>query len=230
MLPGWKNLVPLYFLILASGAVAQDILPDTITQRVAACFACHGKEGRAASDGFYPRIAGKPAGYLFNQLINFREGRRTYPLMMYMVDHQSDAYLREIADYFSDQHPPYPAPQVVRVSEAVLERGKTLVMAGDSAKAIPACIACHGNAMTGTLPAIPGLLGLPQDYLNAQLGAWKSGSRHAAPPDCMAQIANRLTDADVSAAVAWLSAQAAPQQGAAPISGKLPLPCGSMPQ
>jgi len=94
MLPGWKNLVPLYFLILASGAVAQDILPDTITQRVAACFACHGKEGRAASDGFYPRIAGKPAGYLFNQLINFREGRRTYPLMMYMVDHQSDAYLR----------------------------------------------------------------------------------------------------------------------------------------
>ena len=29
-----------------------------------ACTGCHGAEGRAASDGYYPRIAGKPAGYL----------------------------------------------------------------------------------------------------------------------------------------------------------------------
>ncbi len=40
--------------------------------------------------------------------------------------------------------------------------------------------------MTGRAPFIPGLLGLPRDYLNAQLGAWRNGQRHASPPDCMA--------------------------------------------
>ena len=37
---------------------------DTIAQRALACTACHGPQGRAAPDGYYPRLAGKPAGYL----------------------------------------------------------------------------------------------------------------------------------------------------------------------
>ena len=45
--------------------------PDTIARRVVACAACHGNEGRATNEGYYPRIAGKPRGYLFNQLLNF---------------------------------------------------------------------------------------------------------------------------------------------------------------
>ena len=49
---------------------------DIMEQRMQACVACHGKEGRATSTGYFPRIAGKPAGYLYNQLVNFREGRR----------------------------------------------------------------------------------------------------------------------------------------------------------
>ncbi len=214
------------------GAYAQVVVLDTIAQRVVACAACHGKQGRGASDGFYPRIAGKPAGYLYNQLINFREGRRSNLLMIYLVDHQSDAYLREIAEYFSDQHPPYPAPQAVGVSDAILERGRLLVMSGDSSKNVPACVACHGQTLTGLAPAIPGLVGLPKDYLNAQLGNWKNGARHAAAPDCMAQIASRLSVADVTAAVAWLAAQTASTPIAATMStsDKLPMSCGSVPQ
>ena len=38
-------------------------------------------------------------------------------------------------------------------------------------------------------PAVPGLLGLPRDYLNGQLGAWQTRQRHATAPDCMATIA-----------------------------------------
>ena len=66
-------------------------VPDTIEQRVAACTTCHGRQGRAARDGYYPRIAGKPAGYLYNQLINFREGRRHYAPMTYLVEHLSES-------------------------------------------------------------------------------------------------------------------------------------------
>ena len=211
--------------------VDQASVPDTIGQRLLACTACHGKQGRAASDGYYPRIAGKPAGYLYNQLVNFRSGRRQYPMMTYMVDHMSDTYLREIADYFSDQHPPYPPPQPFTLSTADFQRGQTLVQHGDVSKKIPACIACHGTAMTGVLPATPGLLGLPRDYLVAQIGAWQTGVRHAAVPDCMSQVAKRLSAADIGAVASWLAAQSVPEgaTAAAPSALKLPLACGSVP-
>jgi cytochrome c553 len=216
---------------LAGSALAQSTVTDTIEQRTVACIACHGKEGRATPDGYYPRIAGKPAGYLYNQLINFREGRRQYPLMIYMVDHLSDGYLREIAGYFSSLHPPYPPPQAPDVAPAVLEKGRVLAHNGDPSRNVPACVACHGQSMTGVEPAIPGLLGLPRDYLNSQLGAWKSGLRRAAQPDCMAQIAGRLSADDISAVSGWLASRPFPENAVPPtVSEKLPMQCGSVPR
>jgi cytochrome c553 len=205
-------------------------IPDTITQRVAACIVCHGKEGRAGSDGYYPRIAGKPAGYLYNQLRNFRDGKRTYPVMTAMLDNMSDAYLREIAQYFADQHPPYTAPQPPQASTAQLERGRMLVHEGDKRAGVPACIACHGARMTGVAPAIPGLIGLPRDYLLGQIGAWKIGTRHAATPDCMAHVVQKLSNEDIGAVTAWLSAQPVPSDPtpAPATSVKLPLECGNL--
>lgn len=201
--------------------------------RLAPCMSCHGKEGRAASDGYYPRIAGKPAGYLYNQLINFRDGRRQqYPLMVYMVQHLSDDYLKEMANFFADQNLPYPPPQAIAVSPAVLERGRELALNGAPSKNIPACIACHGDKLTGVAPAIPGLLGLPRDYINSQFGAWREGTRRAAAPDCMAEISHRLSAEEISAVSAWLAAQPVPAD-AKPVAsqaGKLPMECGSVKQ
>ena len=59
---------------------------DTIAQRAQACTLCHGKEGRAAADGYYPRLAGKPHGYLYKQLLNFRDGRRHYGPMSELIE------------------------------------------------------------------------------------------------------------------------------------------------
>lgn len=222
-------------LALGQTAAPPHTVPDTLTQRLKACTSCHGKDGRAASDGYYPRIAGKPEGYLFNQLKNFRDGKRTYPLMSYMVGNMPDAYLQEIAGYFSAQHPPYSAPQRADATPAVLERGRVLVRQGDALKKIPACVACHGEQMTGVAPFIPGLLGLPRDYIVAQLGAWQTGSRHANAPDCMEQLARQLQPQDVYAVSAWLAAQQMPANAMAIEAKdmpdvKLPLDCGSVPQ
>lgn len=207
-------------------------LNDSMAQRAAACAACHGKEGRATRDGYFPRIAGKPAGYLYNQLINFREGRRQYPLMTYMVAHLSDDYLKEMAEYFSGLHPPYPPPQAPAAPPQVLERGRALVINGDPARKIPACISCHGERLTGVLPSIPSLVGLSRDYLNSQFGAWKTGARRAAIPDCMADISKQLTSDDIGAVSTWLASQPVPDaMTSAPAhSVKLPVPCGSFPQ
>ena len=63
----------------AAPAPTPVLVPDTLAQRIKACTACHAQEER--HDAFFPRIAGKPSGYLYNQLLNFRDGRRRYPMM-----------------------------------------------------------------------------------------------------------------------------------------------------
>ncbi len=204
--------------------------PDTLKQRLIACTACHGQEGRATSEGYFPRIAGKPAGYLYHQLINFREGRRNSPMMSYMVKHLSDDYLKEMADYFSNQHIAYAPVESARISPAILAQGERLVRVGDASRQIPACIACHGNTLMGMSPDIPGLLGLPRHYLSAQLSSWSNGLRRTEPPDCMAKIARQLTGNDIYAVTAWLASQPVPEYRfeASTVTLKLPVPCGSV--
>lgn len=181
-----------------------------MAQRTLACTGCHGAQGRAAPDGYYPRLAGKPAGYLYNQLLNFREGRRHYGLMTQLIAPLSDAYLMEIAQHFSNLDVPYPAPTQARQDAPLLAKGKQLVLTGDAARQVAACVQCHGAAMTGVTPNVPGLLGLPRDYLNAQLGAWKAGKRRAHAPDCMQAVVARLSDDDINAISSYLAAQALP--------------------
>ncbi len=200
-----------------------------MARRMQACVACHGAEGRAAPDGYYPRIAGKPAGYLYNQLLNFRDGRRQYGLMVRMVDPLSDAYLWEIAQYFSRLDLPYLAPTAPPAAAATLAQGRTLALQGDAARGIPACAACHGEKLTGIAPNIPGLLGLPRDYVNSQIGAWKTKQRSAHAPDCMAHISDQLTVDDLMAVSTWLAAQTLPADShpQAAITTPLPMGCGS---
>ncbi|SFI44961.1 Cytochrome c553 [Paraburkholderia megapolitana] len=216
----------------AANAQTQPKAPDTMEARVQACAACHGVHGQGTDNDYFPRLAGKPADYLYNQLVNFREARRRYPPMNYLVTYLSDDYLHDIATYFSQQRPPYPAPATPSVSTSTLARGREIVLNGDASKQIPACAACHGKVLTGMQPAIPGLVGLHADYISAQLGSWRSGTRHAVEPDCMHTIATRLTDDDVNAVAAWLSSQHAPQNPVPAPAGsmKTPLACGSEPQ
>lgn len=205
---------------------------DTMAQRVLACTGCHGEAGRAAADGFHPRIAGKPAGYLFQQLVAFRDGRRPYALMTALLEPLSDAYLREIAAHFAALELPYPPPQPPTLPPAALERGRRLVQDGDATLGVPSCASCHGVALTGVQPATPGLLGLPRDYLNAQLGAWRHGERRALAPDCMAKVAQALPAEDIAAVAQWLAAQPVPRD-AKPVptlATRPPLDCGSFAQ
>lgn len=222
---------------LATPARAQEaadapLRPDTMAARVAACTACHGAQGRAGTDGYYPRLAGKPQEYLYHQLLNFRDDRRQYRPMTHLLSGLPDDYLREMAAYFSEQHVPYPPPVRPDVSAATLEAGRKLALDGDAARGLPACASCHGATLGGVLPAIPGLLGLPRDYIGSQIGGWKNGLRRAAEPDCMADISNKLTPADIGALAAWLSARPVVEPYAPEPAGSLRLSaeCGSQAQ
>jgi cytochrome c553 len=226
-----KPLLALLAACLLAAGPARSAAPfeDSMAQRTLACTACHGAQGRAGPDGYYPRIAGKPAGYLYNQLLNFRDGRRHYGLMTRLLDPLSEPYLLEIAQHFASLDLPYEQPPAPRAPAAVLERGRQLALQGDAASRLPACASCHGPALTGVQPNTPGLLGLSRDYLNSQLGAWRTGQRRAHAPDCMAQVARGLSPEDLNAVASWLASQPLPAQTHA--VDRLPQPpgiaCGS---
>ena len=214
-------LLRLAFLVALTPAALQAAEPkDTLEQRLKACVVCHGEHGEGLTKAeFYPRLAGKPAEYLFNQLVAFRDGRRRNPIMNYLVAYLSDEYLREIGQYYSRLTPPYPAPTPARPQLAA--RGQALATKGDPARKIPACTSCHGAPPYGMLPAVPGLVGLSGHYIASQMGAWRIGQRRAFEPDCMRAIAERLTPEDVGAISAWL--------GSLPAStGGKPLPAGAL--
>ncbi|MBS0431081.1 MAG: c-type cytochrome [Proteobacteria bacterium] len=218
--------------MIADAAHAQGTAPDTMAARVQGCSTCHGKSGEGTPDQYFPRIAGKPAGYLFNQLRNFRDGQRSYPPMNYLLAYLHDDYLDEMAGFFAAQRIPFHAPEPGKLPPAQLQAGEQLVTRGDPARGIPPCEACHGPQLTGIEPGIPGLIGLHSRYISAQLEAWRAGTRRANAPDCMRDIAVRLTEAQITQVAAWLASRPAPAVPvpAAKGSWKTPLVCGSQPQ
>lgn len=234
------RVVLIAFLFFADHAIATGIppvdVPDTMAERVKACTACHGKEDKQGRDAYYPRIAGKPEGYLFNQLRNFRDERRHYRPMALLLEGLPDQYLRDMAAYFASLKQAFPPPEPLKSSPAEVELARRLITQGDPGRKIPACVECHGKDLMGTEPFIPGLLGLPRVYIIAQFGNWQNGgAMRGETPDCMSEIAKQLTTSESSAIAAWLAAQpvsevlsARAASPAAPLHSKLAMRCSSI--
>jgi cytochrome c553 len=241
----FANIAGGLLLLLTSGSMvraqsepvaATGSIPD-MDARVQPCAPCHGAHGEGGANPYFPRLAGKPAGYLFNQLLAFHQGRRHYAPMNYLLEFQRDDYLRALATFFAQQRLQIPVatPSAVTPANpapAVLAHGQDLVEHGALTRSIPPCAGCHGARLTGMEPGIPGLLALNPDYIVAQLGAWRYGTRTASAPDCMQQVAARLTDDDMTAIAAWLSSRPLPEDTSPLPAGasRTLLPCGSEPQ
>ncbi|WP_313913146.1 c-type cytochrome [Tahibacter sp.] len=226
----------LLLLLLSLGSAVQAAAPESadLTDRLAACNACHGARGEGMTGAvYYPHLAGKPAQYLFRQLRAFRDGGRNYPQMGWLVRNMDDAYLQAIAQHFAAMPPRTRAPgePVNSVDAALTQRARQLIEDGDTARRIPACTACHGADLAGLEPAIPGLVGLPEEYVVAQFGGWRTGVRTAQAPDCMAGIARALDPGEIRAIATWLSVQVhdEPQRPAAAGSFLPPLACADLP-
>src|SRR5712671_176913 len=89
--------------ILAAFAVAL-LIPsanaETIQQRAAACFVCHGEGGTSQTDNT-PSLGGQQAPYALIQLFMFREKLRVFEPMNEMAKPLTDDDLRLFSDFIA---------------------------------------------------------------------------------------------------------------------------------
>ncbi len=214
------------------------VYADGMRERLAGCAICHGDQGQGLVERgeYFPHLAGKPAGYLLAQMQAFRDGRRHYPRMVYLMQYMDDAWLGKIAHWYAAQ--PTQTQRVAdpdarldaRLDAASRQRAERLVHEGDPSRGLHACVACHGADLAGVEPAIPALVALPVDYIIAQFGAWLTGVRTAHEPDCMADVARSISPEDIRLVATWLSEQSLqPGRRPAPAgSVSLPVACGQI--
>ena len=178
----------LAFAVLAwHGHVAQA---QTATAPIAApakaevCTACHGPGGRSVQAQF-PVLAGQTSRYMYLQLRDYQEGRRTHELMTPMAANLTRDDMRELSDYFSKQKPapqPFvPDPEKARLGK--LKADETL------------CTMCHLGGFAGQ-NEIPRVAGQHYDYVLKQLSDFKARKR-TNDAGSMTSVANTLNDKDI---------------------------------
>ena len=164
------------------------------------CAACHGADGNSVSPA-NPSLAGQHAEYITLQLMHFKQGIRNNPIMTPMAATLSDADMTALGAYFSQQKPKASSAK----DAALAATGQKVFRGGAAADSLPACVACHLPDGVGMPVRYPRIGGQYADYTYAQLKAFKAGERGMDKEGkdvngrIMAQIASRMSDADMQA-------------------------------
>ena len=109
-----------------------------------ACALCHAFTGGSDSSGAFPRVAGQPALYLARQLRDFASGVRSNAIMSPIARSLSSENIDDVAAYYATAEARF--PPLASADPQLIKRGKELAEAGNRAKGIPSCGACHGAA------------------------------------------------------------------------------------
>ena len=144
----------LFLLVLFPAAHAD---PAAGKSKAEPCAACHGADGNSAS-GQFPVLAGQTARYLYLELKDFKEGRRSEPAMEPSVAKLSREDMLDLADYFAAQKP---KPLAFRPDASRVARGKKKA---DEVL----CTMCHLGGMKGQ-NEIPRVAGQYPEYVVKQL-------------------------------------------------------------
>ena len=173
--------------------------------RAPACSTCHGTHGEGGAEGLFPRLAGLPTAYIETQLRDYREGRRSSPLMSPVIAGLTDADFAAVAKYLNGQRATH-APASVSASSR-LDLGQSLVTVGAWERGVPPCAGCHGTALDGVAPAIPGLAGQWPQYIAAQLRAYQDGGR-SATLSLMTHVARGMSAEEIEGVSAYIASLA----------------------
>jgi cytochrome c553 len=197
--------------LLAWGSAVQAADAATLASQgngkgAVACQSCHGADGAGQAAAGFPRLAGLNAAYLRKQLDDFASGARANAVMKPIASALDKDERRVIADHYAAM--PIPAALARPAPESAANRiGAMLATRGRWSVQVPACDQCHAPGGLGVGEHFPPLAGQPATYVEAQLKAWKRGTRHNDPLALMQHVSAALSDGDIDAVAAWYAAQ-----------------------
>lgn len=165
------------------------------TERLAACEACHGRNGNSTVAGT-PSIAAQPVTFLENQLVFFREGLRNAPVMEQVAKGMKDEDITALARHYSAQ----------KADPGALEPPfRSLIVRGRELGTARHCGQCHLPSYEGRAQ-IPRLAGQREDYLTLSMIGYRDGKRTGADTT-MTEVLAGMSDADIKALAHFLARQ-----------------------
>lgn len=162
------------------------------------CVACHNADGNS-SVSVNPKLAGQHADYLYKQLKNFKAdggkpAERNSAVMAGMVAALSDQDMKNVAAWYASQ-----TQKGEQAKTPAVEAAQKLYRAGDAARGLPACAACHGPAGAGIPAQYPRIGGQFSEYTETQLKAFRAGERGNDPNRMMRAVTAKMSDAEIKA-------------------------------
>ncbi len=185
---------------LGTYAYAESGDAEAGKQKSATCAACHGTDGNSPLDQF-PKIAGQVPGYVYSQLRGFQTQERENAVMMGMVGSLSDQDMADLDAFYSSQE--ISAGSIGKDQEEDGRAGEAIYRGGLAEFNVPACMGCHGPSGSGIAPNFPRLADQHAAYIEAQLLAFKNGTREN---NIMQPIAFPLNEEQIKQLSLYLSA------------------------
>jgi cytochrome c553 len=148
------------------------------------CFACHGPDGNSTNPD-YPILAGQTWRYIYIELKDFNEGRRSDPQMSPMAANLSHDDMILLGQFFAAQKQ---APIKFEADGAKVEAGRKVSDA-------VLCPMCHLGGFVGQND-IPRVAGQWPQYVRKQLADFKA-RRRTNDAGNMTSVAGTLSDADI---------------------------------
>jgi cytochrome c553 len=148
------------------------------------CVACHGPMGNSTIAD-YPVLAGQTARYIYLELRDFKEGRRSDPRMSPMVASLSREDMLDLADYFAAQ----------KAEPVAFKADPVRVEAGRRKATEVLCTMCHLGGFTGQ-SEIPRVAGQHYQYIVKQLQDFRE-RRRTNDAGNMTSVTKGLSDEDI---------------------------------
>ena len=169
-------------LLITTPAVLAQTLE--VPPKAAVCTACHGPQGNPSLPGI-PALAGQTSRYIYLQLRDFQEGRRSNEQMSPMAKDLTRDEMRALGAFFAAQkNAPLPfQPDTAKARLGKAKADETL------------CSMCHLGGFSGQ-NEIPRVAGQPFDYVVAQLRAFKARTRTNDAGN-MTSVSSTLSDDDI---------------------------------
>jgi cytochrome c553 len=155
-------------------------------EKAQVCAACHGEDGNSTNPQ-WPSLASQTPRYIYLQLRDFKENRRSDPLMSPIAATLSREDMLDLADYFSAQKKKSTS---FKADSAKVAQGKKIA---DDAL----CPMCHLGGFSGQ-NEVPRVAGQQYDYIVKQLKDFRD-RRRTNDAGNMAAYTRGLTDEQIDA-------------------------------